>query len=318
MHLLAALFLGWSLGANGSATCFGTAVSSGMVRWRTAAILIAMFVLLGALLEGEAGLHTLGALSRQDLHTAFCITLAAAITVAAMTALGLPVSISQIVVGAILGAGVARGTAHGSALGTINLAGLKTIVLCWLGTPVVAAVLAMLLYPLLARLVRSSRLHFITYDALMRALLVAAGIYSAYAFGANNVANITGVLHEAGAFGGGTRATWLALALGGIAIGGGALTYSRKVMMTVGSGILPLDAFSAFVVVLAEAATVHLYARLGVPVSLTQATVGAVFGIGLLHGLRTVSGSTLLWILAGWLLTPVAGGVVAFVFAAVL
>ena len=50
--LLGGIFLGWSLGANDAANIFGSAVSSRMLKFWTAAILAAAFVLVGALVEG--------------------------------------------------------------------------------------------------------------------------------------------------------------------------------------------------------------------------------------------------------------------------
>ena len=306
MKLLAGIFLGWSLGSNDASNVFGTAVSSHMVRWRLAAILIGVFALLGALLQGGAGLDTYSGLTPQSADSAFAVALAAAITVTLMTFARIPVSTSQAVVGAILGIGFLQ--QH------VEMAGLRKVVLCWIGTPLGAAMLAATLHPLLARIIRRMKLHFLTYDRVMRDLLIVGGIYGAYALGANNVANVTGVFYGAGLFGEpGVKARILALFVGGISIGFGALTYSRGVMMTVGKKIIPLDAFSAFVVLLAEAVTVHLYAMVGVPVSTSQAVVGAVLGIGLLKGMNTVSGRTVLRIFCGWLLTPVMGLVLAVV-----
>ena len=88
-------------------------------------------------------------------------------------------------------------------------------------------------------------------------------------------------------------------------------------MNTVGSRLVRLDSFSAFVVLLAEALTVHFYTFLGVPVSTSQAIVGAVLGIGLLKGASTVSRKTLAGILFGWFLTPVVAACIALAGAAV-
>ena len=79
--LLGGVFLGWSLGANHAANCFGSAVASRMVRFWTAAALCAACVVLGALLEGQAGIETLKDLTQIDLEQAVVITVAAAITV---------------------------------------------------------------------------------------------------------------------------------------------------------------------------------------------------------------------------------------------
>ena len=301
IRLLASVFLGWGLGANDAANVFGTAVSSQMVRWRTAAVLIALFVLLGAVLDGGEGIETYGQLSNQTLASAFAVCLGAALAVAGLTLLRLPVSTSQAVVGGILGAGVFQQD--------YAFEGLDTVVLCWLGTPVGAGLIAAVSYPLLARLVRWLHPDFLVYDRAMRTLLVVAGIYGAYALGANNVANVTGVFFKAGAFqNAAVDERLLALLFGGASIGLGALTFSRNVMYTVGRRIIPLNAFSAFVVVLSQAITVHIYALIGVPVSTSQAVVGAVVGIGLLKGVRTVGRRVLIGVLAGWIVTPVFGG----------
>jgi len=306
LQLLASVFLGWSLGANNAANVFGTAVSSQMVRWRTAAALIAVAVVIGALLQGAPGLETYRSIvAGQNLKTAFLAALAAACTAAFMTWLALPVSTSQAIVGAMIGIALLDQQ-------PINLASLEKVAICWVGTPFGAALMALVLYPALASLVRRARLHFLVYDRLMRALLILAGVWGAYALGANNVANATGVFYAAGAFQNGLcHERTIALLMGGASIALGALTYSRKVMMTVGQEIIPLDAFSAFVVVVSQAATVYIYALVGVPVSTSQAIVGAVVGIGVLKGMRTVSRSALLRIGLGWLATPVLGGGIA-------
>jgi PiT family inorganic phosphate transporter len=100
---------------------------------------------------------------------------------------------------------------------------------------------------------------------------------------------------------------------GGLAIGVGVMTYSRKVMMTVGKGLVRLDAFTAFIAILAEAITVHFYAIIGVPVSTSQAIVGAVLGVGILKGTQTINKGTLSKILFGWIGTPIISAAVAYV-----
>lgn len=304
--VIAGGLLGWSLGSNDAANVFGTAVSSHMVRWKTAAILIAVFVIIGSLAGGQNGLETYGGLSSQNINSAFCISLAAAVTVTMMTFLKIPVSTSQAVVGAIIGVAVAGSK-------NIEWGGLTKVAACWVGTPIGAGVLAIILYPVCAFIIRRLDLHFLTYDFVMRTLLILAGVYGAYALGANNVANVTGVFYKAGAFGEDPfSAKIFALLIGGASIAIGALTYSKNVMFTVGKSIVKLDSFSAFIAVLCEAITVHIYSIVGVPVSTSQAVVGAVFGIGILKGIKTVSFTALLKIFSGWIMTPIFGIICAY------
>jgi PiT family inorganic phosphate transporter len=291
LSLLGGVFLGWSLGANDAANCFGSAVASRMVRFGTAAALCAAFVLAGAMLEGQAGIETLSGLTSIDLEQAVVITVAAGLTVTLMTLFGLPVSTSQAAVGAILGIGFFNQE--------VNVAGLGKVVACWFGTPTGAVLVALVLYKSLALVYNRLQISLFQADILLRAGLVVAGSYAAYALGANNVANVTAVF-----VGAGTLTVFMAALIGGLSIALGVLTYSRGVMETVGRKLVRLDPFSALVVVLAEGLTVHFYTVLGVPVSTSQAVIGAVLGIGIIKGAQTIKRKTFYGIFTGWFLTP--------------
>lgn len=300
LYLSSAVFLGWSLGANNAANVFGTAVSSRMVRFRTAVLLTSLFVILGAYFEGAEGIKTLSGLTTQNLFSALITTIAAAISVTLMTSLKLPVSTSQAVVGAILGIGVYNSQ--------FNFNGLAKVVICWVGTPVGAVIIAILLYSIFSVILNSMNLSLITLDYILRVGLVISGAYGAYALGANNVANVVGVFANIIDI----SPHHLAL-MGAISISIGVITYSRNVMYTVGKKLVPLDAFSALITILTVAITVHIYAKIGVPVSTSQGIVGAVLGIGIIKGMRTINLKTLLSIVIGWLATPVVSGLISFV-----
>jgi PiT family inorganic phosphate transporter len=186
--------------------------------------------------------------------------------------------------------------------GRFDVSVLGKVVVCWVGTPLGALVVAALLYVLLGKVLNWLDLDMFQYDQWLRWALIVAGSYGAYALGANNVANVTGAF-----VGEGMLSVPTACLIGGLAISLGVITYSRGVMMTVGQGLVKLDAFSAFIVVLAEAITVHIYAMVGVPVSTSQAVVGGVLGVGLVRGVRTVNRKVLRDIVLAWLTTPVFG-----------
>ena len=82
-------------------------------------------------------------------------------------------------------------------------------------------------------------------------------------------------------------------------------------METVGKKVVRLDPFSALVVVLAEAITVHIYALIGVPVSSSQAVIGAVLGVGIIKGVNTIQRRTLGHIFLAWFITPFIASLVA-------
>jgi inorganic phosphate transporter, PiT family len=299
--LASGAFLGWSLGANDASCVFGTAVSSRMVRFRTAALLTSLFVILGAVLNGSAGMMTISQLTHQNLSTAFITAASAGLVVTIMTILKLPISVSQAVVGAVMGIGFFR---HQAGFGE-----LPKIVICWILTPVGAIIFSIILYLLLSRLLNSLNLNFIRQDGVLRTGLIVSGILGAYAMGANNVANVVGMFVDTNGLGLSPR---LLALFGGVAISLGVVTFGKNVMYTVGHGLVPLDAFSALIAVLSQAVTVYIFALLGVPVSISQAMVGAVLGIGLLKGLRTINAKTVIFVLLGWVTTPVLAGLISW------
>jgi PiT family inorganic phosphate transporter len=327
LFLTSGLFLGWTLGANDAANVFGSAVGSRMISFTRAAVIASVFVILGAVIQGSGASDTLGQLgSVNAIGGAFTVALAAGLTVFFMTKAGLPVSTTQAIVGAIIGWNFFTGNA-------VDTGALVQIVTTWITGPVLGAIFAYTLYHLVKVTRRRIKVHLLKYESYLRIGLMIAGAFGAYSLGANNIANVMGVfvpsipLQEAG-FGlftlSGAQQLFF---IGAIAIAAGILTYSKKVMETVGSSLLELSSEAAFVVVMSQALVLFIFSstwlsafmvRLGlppiplVPVSSTQVVVGAVLGIGLYKGVRNINVKVLGSIASGWITTPVAAGLSAF------
>ncbi|MBC7960111.1 MAG: inorganic phosphate transporter [Vallitaleaceae bacterium] len=302
--VLSGAFLGWGLGANDSANIFGTAVSTKMVRYSTAIVLTAGFVILGAYVDGYRGIAKLSNYAFSGgINTpmeAFFVMLAAAITVAVLTIMKLPVSTSQAVIGAIIGGGLLEGRADFSASLEFFSA--------WVATPFGAMFIAFILYTLTTKLIEKRLTHFGFYEVFIRTGYLFAGIIGAYSLGANNVANVTAL------FSGqlGIVTPQQAALIGGISIAIGVLTYSKPVMSTVGESIVHLSPIAGLLVVISVSLTAYFYALIGIPVSTSQAVVGAIVGIGLKTGIKTIHFKTLKKILFGWIGTPTAAGLISF------
>lgn len=255
----------------------------------------AIFILIGALLEGSRGLETISSVSSQTLLTASVSTIGAAISMTLMTYLGIPSSSSQAMMGAILGIGILNSTVDWSVL--------TKVVICWITTPIGAAIGSFFLYKIFAVMFRRIR----TVQAQDLSLKIGAliiGAYGSYALGANNVANVTGPFA-------GIISLEVAALVGGLSIALGVLTFSKRVMYTVGKQITSLDHFSAVIATFSQAITVWIYALIGVPVSTSQAIVGAVIGAGLARGSRDINYKILRNIALGWLQTPLIAGLVS-------
>lgn len=331
IFLSSGLFLGWSMGANDASNAFGTAVATRMIRFSTAAFLCSVFVIIGAVTSGTGaaeGLGQLGAINA--LPGAFTAALAAAVTVAWMSKVGLPASTSQAVVGSIIGWNLFSGS-------PTDLGTLRRIMATWVISPVLGAIFAMLLYKLLVEWIRLSQPHLLSLDRNTRTGLILAGIFGSYAIGANGIGNVMGFFVEASPFRDLTVGRFSVSSveqlflIGAIAVAVGVYTYSRRVMMTVGDGLLALSPLAAFVVVVSHSLVLFLFsstvlesllASLGLPtipllpVSGSQAVVGSVLGIGLLQGLkgvRQIRWGVLGGIASGWVTTPLIAAVIGFV-----
>lgn len=297
--LLPALYLGWGIGANDTANAFGPQVGARIVPYRRAVILVAVFAFLGAVVEGYKIFPTLGGLTRLTLEMGVGAVLGAGVSVNLMTRLGLPVSTSHSIVGALVGVGL------------FEMAGFNPQMLAKVGismatAPIGAATFAYTLYRLLERTTNRISSAFL-FQRSVTYIAVGVGCYAAYAMGANNVGNAMAPYVAVGALGPG-----LAVTLGGAAMAVGALTYSRNVMMVVGTQITALDPVSAMVATLATALTVHLFTQWGIPVSTSQAIVGAVVGVGLTKGMMAVNPRLLWMIPGGWILSVVSAGATAY------
>lgn len=333
LFLSSGLFLGWSLGANDAANVWGTAIGTKMVRFRTAALFASVFILIGAVVSGGGASHTLGRLGTiTRLPGAFTVALAAAFSVYSMTKAALPVSTSQAIVGAIIGWNLFSQT-H------INIDALTKILSTWIFSPVLTAFFAFIFYFIVKAFLRFVKIHLIYQDLINRLLLILVGIFGSFSLGANNIANVMGVFVSSIEEGGfwsdvslfsifNLTVTQQLFALGGLAIGVGVFTYSKQVMLTVGSDIYTLNPITAFIVVLSSSIVLFLFASKGlqefliarnlpafplVPVSSSQSIVGGVIGIGFAKGGRNINFKVLGKISSGWILTPLIAAVISFV-----
>lgn len=325
--LTSGLFLGWSLGANDASHIFGSAVGSKMVSFRKAAIIASIFFILGAVIQGSGTSHTLGKLGAvNEIGGSFTLALAAAITIYMMTKFALPISTTQAIVGAIIGWNFFTGNHTDSKT-------LEKIVLAWIAGPIMGAVFAIILFIIVKQFKKSAHIHLIRFESYVKTGLIVVGAFGAYSLGANNIANVMGVfvpafhLHDLDLYLFTLNSSQQLFLLGGIAIASGIITYSWKVMNTIGNNILELSAEAALVVVLAQSMVLFIFSstalsnlsvRMGlppipmVPVSSSQVIVGCIIGIGLYKGARNINFKVLGEIGLGWIISPIASGLLTF------
>jgi PiT family inorganic phosphate transporter len=274
---------------------------------RQAIVLIAIFGFLGAFLQGSYVTKTIGKgivpMDKLDKNLALYLAMVAAFAAAAWVVLAtywkMPISTSHSIVGAVAAGGLAIGA-------PVKWKVLLDIFICWIFTPIGSAILGYIFY----RVFKNIFYRIIPRRYLrtsMAALIILSGCYVAYSWGANDVANATGVI-----VGAGILTPHISVILGGIAIVVGIMTWGYKVIETIGSEITHLLPIMAFSAQLASAINVHIYTIFGIPVSTSHSIVGAIFGVGLVRGVRVLNIRIMREIIICWLATPFISGIISF------
>ncbi|MBE9548398.1 MAG: inorganic phosphate transporter, partial [Proteobacteria bacterium] len=131
--IFAGFFVGWNIGANDAANCIGTTVGAQIISYRKAVAIMAVFVILGGVLQGHHVMKTVGkgivisdtqtyekynsTSAGAEFHAYFpdnrlpdkailIALLSAGLFVSLATFSSIPVSTSQAIVGGVAGVGV--------------------------------------------------------------------------------------------------------------------------------------------------------------------------------------------------------------------
>jgi len=319
-----------NIGANDAANCIGTTVGAQIISYRKAVFIMALFVILGGMLQGHHVMKTVGkgiVISDQqsfEEHNPTAATaefrnffpdnrlpdkailvalLSAGLFVSLATFSRIPVSTSQAIVGGVAGVGIGIVGMNAS---YFKLGVLMKIFGAWVISPVLTMIMAFIIYSILGYLLKRARA--IIWSQILAIAVVCSAAYVSYSLGANDVGNAIGPLLSKYP----DKGLWLAL-LGGVAMAVGAYTFGARVTDTVGKSITPLDYGGAFSAQIAAAFGVHLFSMAGIPVSTSQAVVGGVIGVGLTRGMRAVSVKKVATIFIGWVVTPACAAIFAAV-----
>ncbi len=337
--LTAGLFMGWSLGTNDAANAFGTAVATRVVKYRTAIIIIAILVIIGAFIAGDGNINEVSELaasnkvsaSVQEVEAAieggmlddlrlksalkaFIIFACAGLTVFIMSYLKFPVSANQSITGAIIGWGLCYADYSNAEVLAVNLPQLGKFASTWVLNPLGALLISFVMVLFVKCFIEVKLMTLGSYNKIIKIGYLVAGAFASYSIGVNSSANVTALYYDATGSGANLLTdARLTATIGGIAIALGVLTFSRRVMMTVGGSIAELSQVDGFVVIIAMATTILLMEKLmGIPVSTSQAVVGAVIGAGLVTGSQNVNFGVFKRIAIAWVSSPTVAGFLTY------
>lgn len=309
--VLAALYA-IAIGANDMANVIATLVGGGITSYKIAVGIFATTVVIGSLLQGYMVMKTLGRgiVDELDIYGAVSASLAAVIWVLLVTRLGLPVSTSQSITSGVLGAGLANILRSGD-YRAVNFNIVVTIVISWTISPLLAIFVSAFIYSALRKVFEKIKSKNIIKEL---AALIAG--WNGYSFGANDVANATGVYLAIA----GTSLVFLNVSsyvflafYGAIFIVLGGILMGRKVVETMGFRITRLDPVGSISSSLTTALSIWLFTTIpyllfgyGLPVSTTYISVGSIMGVGIAKYRDIKRGLNLkvvLSILLSWALT---------------
>lgn len=229
-----AFFFAINIGASGAAASMGIAYGSNAVKTRENALFIcAIGVLLGAILGGGEVVKTLGSAIIPEeiisINIALIILTSATISLFIANLLAIPLSTSEVTVGAIVGVGIAYKI--------LFIKSLLLIVMYWLVIPIVAFFIAFYLNKIIKMTER--RFTIIQkgkWPKILVFMAVTTGFIEAFSAGMNNVANAVGPIVAAGVFN-----LQIGILLGGICVAMGALLLGGRVLETNGKKITELS-----------------------------------------------------------------------------
>ncbi|MGD6994596.1 anion permease [Sutcliffiella horikoshii] len=302
--VIVGLFFAMNIGASGAAASMGIAYGAGVVKRNVALVLCGIAVFFGAWLGGAEVVKTMGSgIVPQSTFTvaiALIVIASAALSLFLANVFGIPLSTSEVIVGAVVGAGIVYQS--------VFVGKLAWIVSFWLLTPVLAFLLAIgatwvLKNSVIDRWVKSSRAV-----PILSVLVVVMGVFEAFSAGMNNVANAVGPL-----VGAGIMSTSQGILWGGLFVALGALLLGHRVMETNGKKITKLRLEEGCVISGTGAGIVTVASVFGIPVPLTQITTSSIIGIGFVkQGRSVLKKDIVVQLLVVWVVSPVLSMVLSY------
>lgn len=326
---LLALFLAYANGANDNYKGVATLYGSGVADYRLALGWATAATLAGSLAAALIATKLVTVFSGKGLipdeflgapEFAAAVVAGAALTVFGATLVGLPISTTHAITGALAGAGfAAAGGIHAATLG-------KSFLLPLALSPFIPVAAVSVLGPvarfsrdrlgaipavadaLWPQRVTAPQFHALATataaDRVLRGLHVLSAGAVCFARGLNDTPKIVGIALLGLPFG---MEASIALVAAAMAIGG--LVHSRRIAETMAHKITPMSHGDGAAANLVTSSVVIGASVLGMPVSTTHVSCGALFGLGLVNGCldwRMAGG-----IVSAWLLTLPAAAAMA-------
>jgi PiT family inorganic phosphate transporter len=294
------------LGGNNFSTCLGASFGAGIIKLSDAMLIASAGVLMGTVVEGYKLSNVLGGQILPTLPTSgIVVILVSGLSVMAIVTLfRLPLSLSQVLVGAAWGIALATGVEVG---GTYSAA----VVASWILSPALGFLVSAIIESAMLRLGRRAK-DVLALNRIYANLTLIAGFYAAYTLGANTLGLVVGLFSPSI----GNRLV-LSLVFSAAAIVG-IFFLSMGTMRSVADNLVGLNPSTALSAQFGGAMSVHLFTQLGLPVSISQAVIGGMSGAASAKRMAITNKRIIQQVIAGWTIGPMAGAIVSFLLIKVM
>jgi len=294
------------LGGNNFSTCLGASFGAGIIKLSDAMLIASAGVLMGTVLEGYKLSNVLGGQILPALSTSgIVVILVSGLSVMAIVTLfRLPLSLSQVLVGAAWGIALATGVEVG---GTYSAA----VVASWILSPALGFLVSAIIESAMLRLGRRAK-DVLALNRIYANLTLIAGFYAAYTLGANTLGLVVGLFSPSI----GNRLV-LSLVFSAAAIVG-IFFLSMGTMRSVADNLVGLNPSTALSAQFGGAMSVHLFTQLGLPVSISQVVIGGMSGAASAKRMAITNKRIIQQVIAGWTIGPMAGAIVSFLLIKVM
>lgn len=267
------IFFAINMGASGIAPTFSAVYGGNLIKKKTAAILFAIFVVIGAATLGGGVVKTLsrGILPKEFINPGVALVILSSATLSLFLAnlLAIPESTSMVTVGAVTGAGLF--------FRHLNFKTFFWLVPLWISFPLISFALTFFLYRFLYPPHHGNLWLYqkiFSNERKLRTLAIIISCYGAFAVGTNNVANAVGPLVAAKVIDS-NFGLFLIAPLFGL----GAFLFGGRNIETFGKEVVPLGLITSNLVCLVTGSLLILASSLGAPFPYVQLNALSVFAI---------------------------------------
>jgi phosphate/sulfate permease len=306
LAFLLAGMLTFVFGWNNSSILIGNQRGSGTLSARESVLLCSIGMILGVALDGSHMRSSLSAtVSGPPTDPVVLTTLVVSVILTlALTVAAIPVSFSNTMVGAFVGAATAASL-------VIRQGDLSEILAFWFLAPLATMPVTFLAYRAIEKAMVNWSL--LRVDAFNRAGVGMVSIALAYVLSANNVGLILGTafLAQGPTTLGGSLP--FALALAGSATVAMTLFGRGNVAGTVGDRLLSLSPQGVLAAFVGTIVMMWVATQLSIPISVTQCLIGGMFGAAFTKKIVIVNRRLSFEVVASWVVVPLGAFVMALV-----